>query len=200
MPMTQPIDHATHRHRRTLSNAVPCVDSWKGKRVRPTAGGAWWSGGHEVAIYEAPPSDAPISLYGRQHGSGVADQPDTTPVMRRTFERPLLMPPAERGVTAKSAQLRNAEPATASAPGQGDGGFPFVAVYVPSSSIEGISGLPTRSEGMKNTASTQERGNQKQQQQAQPLWVELGCRVASARVLTGLQLESFAFASASATA
>lgn len=160
------------------------------------AGGGSRSGGHEVAIYEAPPSDTPISLYGRQHGSGVADHPDTTPVMRRTFERPLLMPPAKRGVTAKSAQLRNPEPATASASGQGDGGAPFVAVYVPSSSIEGISGLPTRSEGMhsnvKSTPSTQEQENQKQQQQAQPLWVELGCRVASARVLTGLQLESFA--------
>merc|ERR1719498_499095 len=164
-------------------------------------GGGSRSGGHEVAIYEARKSDTPLSLYGRQHGNVVEDQPDTRQVMRHAIERPLLMPPAQRG---EVAQLRNAEAPTASASGQSDSGFPFVAIYVPSSSIEGIGGLPTRAEGlhskMKSTASTQKQDNQNQQQQSQPLWVELGCRVASARVVTGLQLESFAFASATATA
>jgi len=177
-----------------------------GKRntVSGGADGGSRSGGHEVAIYEGHKGDLPLSVYGRQHGNVVEDQPDTRPVMRHAIERPMLMPPARRGVTGKVAQLRNAEPPTASASAQSDSGFPFVAVYVPSSSIEGIGGLPSRAEGlhsnMKNTASTQKQDNQNQQQQTQPLWVELGCRVASARVLTGLQLESFAFASATATA
>merc|ERR1712146_756298 len=98
-----------------------------------------------------------------------------------------------RGVTGKVAQLRNADPPTASASAQSDSGFPFVAVYVPSSSIEGIGGLPSRAEvlhsNMKNTASTQKQDNQNQQQNTATVgraWLQSGLGKSADGIATGI--------------